>query len=126
MVNLQTNARIAAAQGLEASLRSAASIWHMYCVTRSPCGCTSGFYHLSHGGKTYLIQNGYPEAGDVIGGDQIDTMITQSGFDIALPDNLTTRFAVQGAADPVNCSVSYRQALAPGQEPLITLVTSGC
>ena len=53
-------------------------------------------------------------------------MLTLNGFDVSLTNNLTTRFSVRGAPDPANCAVSYQQALALGQQPVITLVTSGC
>lgn len=98
----------------------------MCCVTQQACRSTAGFFQLSYGGKTYLIQNAYPEAGDVVDGDQTDNMLTLNGFDVSLTNNLTTRFSVRGAPDPANCAVSYQQALALGQQPVITLVTSGC
>ncbi len=36
----------------------------------------------------------------MMGGDRIDTIITRSGFDVALIDNLTARFDLQGAPTP--------------------------
>ena len=119
-------ARTAAVRALEGALRSEAALTHSLCVATSPCGTTSGFFYLPMNGKTWLINNGYPEAGDVIGGDQIDSMIDYSGFSVDLPDNLTTRFSSPGAPTALNCSVKYVQSAALGAQPTITATTSGC
>lgn len=95
-IDLRSDARIAAERSLDGAIRTNSEIWHSHCVTRQPCGSTAGFFYLSHGGKTYLIQNAYPEAGDVVGGDQVDTMLTLGNFDVSLVNNLTTRFGAQG------------------------------
>lgn len=125
-IDLRSDARIATVRSLDGAIRTNAEIWHIYCITRQPCGSTAGFYHLSYGGKTHLIQNAYPEAGDVVGGDQMDNMLTLHSFDVSLVNNLTTRFAAQGAPDPSSCAVTYQQAAALGQAPVITMSISGC
>lgn len=121
-----TSARVASVRTLDAAIRSQASFTHMQCLVTASCGSTAGFYSLPMGGRTWLIVNAYPEAGDAIGGDQIDSMITYSGFSVDLPDNLTTRFALQGAPTPLGCSVSYIQAAALGSAPTITTTVTGC
>lgn len=125
-VDLRADARIATVRSLDGAIRTNAELWHLYCMAKQPCGSTSGFYHLSYGGRTYLIQNAYPEAGDVVGGDQVDNMLTLGGFDVSLVNNLTTRFAAQGAPDPTNCAVTYQQAASLGQAPVVTMSVSGC
>lgn len=125
-VDLGKEARTAAVLSLAGTLKTAAEQWHMYCMVKPACAQASGFYHLSYQGKTYLIQNAYPEAGDVVGGDQIDTMIQYSGFNVSLPNNLTTRFSPSSAASPATCRVDYVQAAAMGSAPTVTTDTSGC
>ncbi len=125
-IDLRSDARIATVRSLDGAIRTNAEVWHIYCITRQPCGSTAGFYHLSQGGKSYLIQNAYPEAGDVVGGDQVDNMLTLNGFDVSLVNNLTTRFAAKGAPDPTNCAVTYQQAAALGLAPVITMSISKC
>ena len=123
---VDTQARIASVNALKGTLQTAAQLWHSLCVADTQCGRTTGFYYLRNEGKDYLIQNGYPEAGDVVGGDQIDSMITYSGFNVSLTNNLTTKFSLNNAPTPALCAVSYTQATAFDSPPVITLVTTGC
>ena len=124
--NLAREARLASLKTLEGAVRTAAIQLHSVCMVKASCSTTSGFFYLPYDGRTLLINNGYPEAGDVIGGDQIDTIITQSGFDVVLVDNLTTRFELHGAPTPSACSVAYKQAASLGAEPTITVIFTGC
>lgn len=125
-VELGRDARIATLKTMEGTLKTTAALLHSVCMIKIPCATTSGFFYLPYDGRTLLINNGYPEAGDVIGGDQIDTIITQTGFDVVLANNLTTRFDLKGAPNPATCSVAYQQAASLGAEPTITMNTSGC
>jgi len=124
--DLGRDARIAAVKHMEGTLKTAAALLHSVCMIKTPCATTAGFFYLPYDGRTLLINNTYPEAGDVIGGDQIDTIITQSGFAVVLANNLTTRFDLIGAPNPATCSVAYRQAVSLGEEPTITVTISGC
>ena len=51
--------------------------------------------------------HGYPNAGDNLGDNQIDTLITSSGFTITKPSTYYTRFAVDNAPNPDKCAVTY-------------------
>jgi MSHA pilin protein MshA len=125
-IDIGRDARLATLKNLEGTLRTAASLLHSVCMLKTPCATTSGFFYLPYDGRTLLINNAYPEAGDVIGGDQIDTIITQTGFDVVLANNLTTRFDLKGAPNPATCSVAYQQAANLGEDPAITVTASGC
>jgi len=125
-VNLGQDARLASLNALEGSVRTASTLLHSACILKPNCSTTSGFFFLPYDGRTLRINNAYPEAVDVVGGDQIDTLLTQSGFDVVLVNNLTTRFDLRGAPTPANCSVSYQQAASLGAEPKITVTTGGC
>lgn len=124
--DLGREARLAALKSMEGTLRSAATLLHNVCLIEPRCATTPGFFYLSYDGRTLLINNAYPEAGDVIGGDQIDTIITQNGFDVVLVNNLTTRFDLRGAPIPATCSMSFKQAINLGDQPTITVAISGC
>jgi MSHA pilin protein MshA len=119
-------ARIASLQSMEGTVRTAATLLHSVCLTKPACASTPGFFYLPYDGRTLLITNAYPEAGDVIGGDQIDTIITYSGFDVVLANNLTTRFDLKGAPNPATCSIAYKQAANLGDEPTIVVINTGC
>jgi MSHA pilin protein MshA len=125
-VDFGRDARTASVLSLAGTLKSAAELWHSYCMVKPACAQSSGLYYLNYQGKSYLIQNGYPEAGDVVGGDQIDSMIQFSGFTVSLPNNLTTRFSPDSASSSTNCHADYVQAAAMGAAPTITTDTSGC
>ena len=124
--DLGRDARLASLKSMEGTLWSAASLLHNACLIKPSCSSTAGFFFLPYDGRTLRIINAYPEAGDVINGDQIDSIITQSGFDVVLANNLTTRFDLQGAPNPATCSVAYKQAANLGDKPTITLTNSGC
>jgi MSHA pilin protein MshA len=126
LISLSSEARVASIRSLEGSLRSAAAVWHSACLLKAPCGTTPDFYFLNVNGRSWRIINTYPEAGDIVGGDQIDAMIDSSGFAIDLPSNLITRFRLADANDPTNCQVTYKQAASLGPPPTITSITSGC
>jgi MSHA pilin protein MshA len=125
-VDMNKDARIASVKAMEGALRSTISMWTGICQIKVPCATTSGFFYITFGGRTYLFNNAYPEAGDVVDGDQIDVLISHSGFNVTLPNNLRTRFSLSSASNPTNCSVTYQQAATLGQAPTITTITSGC
>ena len=125
-LDLGGDARARKVEALAAAVHQASVTGHLRCETLPACSGRSGFAYVTMFGRSWLFNNGYPEAGDVIGGDQIDSMIVLSGFTVSLPDNLTTRFAADGAATPAQCAVSYRQAAALGATPTIITTVSGC
>jgi MSHA pilin protein MshA len=125
-IDINRDARIASVETMEGALRSTIQLWAGICQIKTPCTTTSGFFTMNYDGRTYRFVEGYPEAGDRINTDQIDTFVNHNGFTITLPNNLRTRFELTSAPTPVNCSVTYQQAASLGQPPILTTVTSGC
>ncbi len=114
-------------ESMAAALHQAAITGHVRCELLPSCAATTktGFGFVTYLGRSWRFNGGYPEAGDVIGGDQIDSLVVTTGFTVSLPNNLTTRFALTTAPTPANCSVDYKQADGTGP-PSITVNTSGC
>lgn len=126
-INLGTEARSAAVKTLEGALQSAATMTHMACAIQSSCD----MYALSNSavkinGKFYSTYGGYPLGGNLIGLDNIDTLVNISGFTISLPTLTTTKFSYTTAPTPANCAVSYTNAANANTPPAISSVTSGC
>jgi len=127
-VSLGQSARVASVDALAAALSTTATTMRMLCATRPQTGCdvSNPFQHVAIDGKWYWFNYGWLEAGDDIGGDEVDVAISHTGFTASLPNNLSTRFSKDGAPTPQNCSVLYKQASNASDGPTITNTTSGC
>jgi MSHA pilin protein MshA len=130
-ISIGTEARVASVNSLAAGIRSASNTWALVCKTQEPTfDCDSGSYPniLVYQGQSVSISNGYPEAGDAIGTNQIDTLINYDGFTASMPDQYNTKFSLTSAPDSSNCYVNYKQAMSSPSftAPVITTETSGC
>ncbi|HLO96466.1 MAG TPA: prepilin-type N-terminal cleavage/methylation domain-containing protein [Burkholderiaceae bacterium] len=127
-VNLADSARTEAVNSLASSVQVAASTWHMQCAAKASAGCplTTGVFLLTVGGQTVQIWNGWPDAGDSIRTNEIDTTVHTQGFRVGIPTRQDTTWELLSAPDPANCSVRYHEAVTAGSEPSITVKTSGC
>ena len=80
------------------------------------------------GGREVRVNYGWPDAGETLGVNEVDTVVLYSGFTATLLDYAHTRFELNGAPDPATCSVTYEEAWTRG--PVlgmeITTNTSGC
>jgi hypothetical protein len=119
------DSRIAKVQHLVGALKAAAALVKASCMVIPGCA-SSGDTAFVMDGRAVRVNWGYPEAGDSIGNNQIDTTLDTTGFVGSLPDNLTTKFSVDDAPDPANCAVTYQQALQANPRPTITATISGC
>jgi MSHA pilin protein MshA len=109
--SLETEARIAATQGLTGSLRSAAAMSHgLWLAQSSPA-------NVNLEGNTITMTNGYPDADDV--------QLTLSDFTGFTPTTAagTTTFVKDGASG--TCQAVYTDAVA-GSPPAISIDVSGC
>ncbi|HYM34275.1 MAG TPA: type II secretion system protein [Steroidobacteraceae bacterium] len=112
-LSLDSQARIAAVQGLAGSVRSAASLTHSLFLANGGAAVTMD-------GTTITMLNGYPDA--VVGGIPA-TLQDTTGFTYAAgPPGVFTK---TGATTPANCTVTYATAGVAGAPP-ITVVTTGC
>jgi MSHA pilin protein MshA len=125
-VDLRHDARVASVAALTGALHSTAHEVHMKCRVMPACNDRAGFFNISINGKTYRLVDGFPEAGDNLGNNQIDTLLIYRGFTPTLVNNLTTRFESDGAAAPAACSVTYAQSTGGGVPPVVTATTTGC
>jgi MSHA pilin protein MshA len=112
-LSLDSQARIAALQGLQGSVRSAASLTHSL--------------HLANGGNAVVMEgvtitmtNGYPA---VAATGILATLQDTTGFGY---DAGTGVFSKTGAPTPADCSFTYTPAPANGAPTISTPVTTGC
>jgi MSHA pilin protein MshA len=126
-ITIGQEARVTAVNSLTGAIKSTANLWYGICLIKeAQCKAATWPSTFSYQGKSITISNLYPEAGDNINGNQIDTLINTSGFTVSLTDNLTTQFSLSTATDPSNCSVSYKQATSLTTPPVFTSITTGC
>ena len=128
LLDLRRDARIAALTSLEGTLWSVARNMHAACALDPNCDYSNDHQWLWINGKMMYVNYGWIDAGDTLGVDQIDTFVSSSGFTVSIPGFDRTRFALNGAPDPANCSVTYFDAFFRGQAAGIdiTKATSGC
>lgn len=112
--SLESEARSAATQGLAGSVRSASAMAHgLFLAT--------GATPVTMEGSTIDIINGYPDANDIAA-----TLADATGFAIstAAGPPVVTTFAKTGA--PGTCEVTYSDAPAVGNPPVIAVDLTGC
>lgn len=132
--NLGQAARISAVQALAGALGETATTAHLLCAANTATGCSlsSSSQTVTLQGQTYWMNYGWPDAGDNLGVNQIDTLISYSGFTASLPSPAQTMFSRADAPDPANCQVTYYDSFyglpagIPGRMPSIIATTSGC
>jgi MSHA pilin protein MshA len=117
-IDLQTNARVAAVNGMLGTVNGAASIVDARAIIT---GQTAAVGTVVVGGVTINTVFGFPRS-------------TAGGIDLAIP-NMTgftfvsgtpSTFQLIGAPTPATCSVTYTQAAVAGATPTITVNTAGC
>ena len=111
--SLETEARIAAIQGLAGSVRSSAALAHSLSLTQdNPATVTVE-------GNIINMTNGYP-----VGADIDDTLADFTGYAFSEAAGTGT-FTRPGSPAPANCSVAYTTAVV-GNAPAIAVDVSGC
>ena len=107
-VDLSTEARVAKVNALAGALHTTAQLWHAACLLERGSTCLTDRVgvNVTRNGITAEIVRGYPNAGDEKA-NQIETLINVSGFKLDKPSPSHVRYAVPGARDPNNCSVTY-------------------
>lgn len=112
--SLEREARSASAQGLAGSVRSAAAMAHSLWLSQ-------GTTPITMEGNAIDIVNGYPDANDIAA-----TLADSSGFGIStvVGPPVVTAFAKTGA--PGTCEVTYSDAPAAGNPPVIAVDLTGC
>jgi MSHA pilin protein MshA len=104
-IALQTQARAAAIESLQGSIRSASALTHsMWIVT--------GTSPVAMEGASIAMTNGYPSLNDID-----NTLVDMNGFSY---DALTGTFTKVGAPSGLNCNVTYLPPALLGNPPSIT------
>ncbi len=111
--NLETEARIAAVQGLAGSVRSGATLAHSLSLAQGIAVGAS----VTMEGQTITMANRYPTLTDI----EL-TLLDTTGFDY---DATTGLFTKQGATTEATCSVTYAEA-AVNSSPTIGVLVAGC
>ena len=129
LINAQTDARIAKAQGLYGSVRSAAALAKSRCELDLARGltaagtCGNAPQQVTMDGLAVSMVNRYPAASatGIIRAAQIDTV--NDGVTVAGAAPLT--ITINSATTAAICRISYTAAAA-NASPTIVLVTTGC
>ena len=108
---LETNARVAAVQGLAGSVRAAAALAHSVSLVTGATASAA----ISMEGTTVTMANKYPNTAGID-----DALQDFSGFTFA-----AGVFTLSGAPTPATCIVTYTAAPANGT-PTIASTTTGC
>jgi MSHA pilin protein MshA len=110
--NLETEARIAAVQGLAGSVRSGATLAHSLSLAQGLGPAVS----VDMEGTTVAMVNRYPSDAGIE-----DTLVDTTGFTFA-----AGVFTKDGATTPANCSVTYAEPGAAGDAPTVAVDVTDC
>jgi MSHA pilin protein MshA len=125
-INMQRDARIAKAQAILGSMRSAATLAKMRCELDLNSGgtCTATAGQINMEGTAVDMVNRYPAA-TATGIDLAAQILASDGIAIAGGGAAARTYDLVGAATPGQCRISYTEA-AVGLAPVVTLDVSGC
>jgi len=80
-ITLGQEARIAYVNSLLGSIKSTVTLWNAVCImNEQQCNAATWPNTFSYQGKSITVSNLFPEAGDNINGNQIDTLISLTGL----------------------------------------------
>jgi MSHA pilin protein MshA len=136
LMDAQKDARIAKANAMFGSIRSATSMAKARCdldisgnvAGTFVCNATGGYANMEGTGVTML--NRYPTANSqgVLAAAGIN--LAADGLVVESPGGTgagaTLSLSVVGAQSPENCRINYIASAAEGVAPLIDVITSGC
>ena len=134
-INAQQDARIAKAQALFGSIRSAAALAKSRCELDLARGlvavgnCGNAAPSVTMDGLAVTTINTYPtaDAGGIIAAAQLnavnDGLVISAGGPGA---GVAITIDINGANVPATCQISYTSSAAMGVAPLVALNTAGC
>lgn len=127
LINLQRDARIAKAQAIFGSMKSAGVLAKARCevdLSQAVVGqCTSAGGQVNMEGINVVMVNRYPAATSV--GIDIAAQVS-AGDGLTISGTNPRLFQINGATTLTTCQVAYTEASAPGNAPTILLDTAGC
>ena len=117
--DLQTDARIAKAEAIFGTVRSASAIAHSAYLVKGDIA--TSVVQLED--KDVALTNGYPTTASILVAAGLDG----TNDDDAKVDTATLgTIKVLGATDPNACKITYGGAASAGEAPSIALVKTGC
>jgi len=123
--NLHIDARIAVVTGLEASVRSSASMYHGTKLALGSAAATAVPSSRFEGLAVDVPDVNFYPSGAVAAG--ITALVNDSAGDFTVAQTgSTTTWQLTGATTPANCVVSYTSATAGNPPSIPTPTTSGC
>jgi MSHA pilin protein MshA len=125
-MDLRVDARVARVQAMAGELRSVAESVRSACIVKIRDCHTNGIGNITLWGQYITVNFGYPDAGDNLRVNQIDTLVNTDGWTLIAIPFASTKFALTGAPDPANCAVTYTDAYWGAGNITITTVTTGC
>ena len=125
--NMGAPARITSVNNLKGAITTAAANIRMACAATPACDIKARMGSITMDGKSYGLNYGWIGAGTGIDTGLIDNAIEYAGFTPSIAGFYYTTFALTGAPDPSNCSVTYGNAWGTS-DSLYTLTTktTGC
>jgi len=127
-VNLQRDARIAKAQAIFGSMRSASALAKARCEADLATGavglCTSAAGSVNRDGALVLMVNRYPAA-TADGIDLAAQILATDGLTISGGGVGARTYDILGASTAIQCRISYTAAIA-NAAPVMTVDTTGC
>ncbi|MBV8281756.1 MAG: prepilin-type N-terminal cleavage/methylation domain-containing protein [Candidatus Eremiobacteraeota bacterium] len=130
-INMGADARTAKVQSIMGAVRSAAQVVRAAALVRGQTGATGT---VVVDGVSIATVYGYPAA--LSTGNGATGIVDAAGMDTSASNNdgiglsgggtAALVIAVNGAATPANCSVSYTAPASANSTPTIALIYSGC
>lgn len=136
LIDAQKDARIAKANAIFGSIRSATALAKGRCELDMAssttgtyvCNATGGYANME--GTAVTMLNRYPTANAQ--GIQAAAAISPSADGLVILNSggpglgATMTFSLVGAPDPNNCRISYTASAVVGSAPVIEVITTGC
>jgi MSHA pilin protein MshA len=115
-LNLQSDARLAAVDGMAGALKSAGAIVYTACVLDNACDESAASANATVGGTTIAVAYGWPTVAS------IDTAadVTLGKFTATTSGTTRTYTLVS------NCTASYTNSTGAGVSAVVATVNSGC
>lgn len=124
-MDLRVDARIARIEAMAGELRSVAESVRSACIVRVGDCLSLSTTSITLWGRAVQVNYGYPDAGNNLALNQIDTLVDTTDWTVTLIAGASTKFSLTNARDPANCAITYSEAFTTRQIS-VTRITSGC
>jgi MSHA pilin protein MshA len=128
--NMQTQARVAKAQAIFGSIKSASALGRATCMvdraTAATPTCTATAGTINMDGATVNMWYEYPD--NTANGIQVAAQLDAAADGLTITAGNPFVIQVKGATTPANCQISYLSpaTATTATAPTITLLTTGC